>query len=69
MSDEEFSLGEKEEVISSTETGLSDSDVKDDNRISIDDFYDLMVKDWREGRRASYDVYLQQGNIAGVTIY
>lgn len=69
MSDEEFSLGEKEELISSPETGLSDSDVKDDNRISIDDFYDLMVKDWREGRRASYDVYLQQGNIAGVTIY
>ncbi len=70
MSDDEFSLGEKEEV-SAVDSGAAQAEnyADDEDRVSIDDFYDYMVKDWREGRRSSYDVYLQQGNIPGVDIY
>lgn len=73
MKDEDYSLGEEQNDFS---LGLKNDATKENTKkidklkpVTIEEFYDLLVKDWSDSRSASYEVYLQQGNISSDIIY
>lgn len=68
MNEDIFSLGEKEETNISQTADVSEV-LFNTECVDIDEFYDVMVKNWREGKSSSYEIYLQQGNIPSVTLY